>query len=79
MESPKVTISPAQNSDITPFNTNTFDVGDALLDVYPNGLMIGGPGGSTGGATFVAHDVKKNKVIRNKVNLTNFIRSIIKK
>ena len=38
-----------------------------------------GCGGSGGGTLLVPHDVKKNKVIRNKVNLTNFIRSIIKK
>ena len=35
--------------------------------------------GGVSNAGFLAHDVKKNKVIRNKVNLTNFIRSIIKK
>ena len=38
-----------------------------------------GSGGFGGGTLLVPHDVKKNKVIRNKVNLTNFIRSIIKK
>ena len=38
-----------------------------------------GGGGFGGGTLIVPHDVKKNKVIRNKVNLTNFIRSIIKK
>ena len=52
LESPKVTISPAQNSDVTPFNTNTFDVADALLDVYPEtfttglDVSLGGGGGS---------------------------------
>jgi len=74
LEWPKVTISPLENSDVTSFNTNTFDVADAECDVYPEtfttGLDVsllggGSDGGSTGGATFVAHDVKKNKVIRN--------------
>ena len=69
---------------VTSFNTNTFDVADAECDVYPETFTTGldlslGGGGGGANAVFLAHDVKKNKVIRNKVNLTNFIRSIIKK
>ena len=67
---------------VTSFNTNTFDVADAECDVYPETFTTGldvSLGGGGGFRTPTAHDVKKNKVIRNKVNLTNFIRSIIKK
>ena len=68
-----VTISPTENSDVTFFNKNTFDVADALLDVNPETFTGGGA------SDFLVHDVKKNKVIRNKINLTNFMRDIIKK
>ena len=59
-----VTIFPTENSDVTLFNKNTFDVADALLDVYPETFT--GDGG--GASDLLAHDVKKNKAIRNKVN-----------
>ena len=54
-----VTIFPTENSDVTLFNKNTFDVADALLDVYPD-VSLGGGGGFR---TPTAHDVKKNKAI----------------
>jgi hypothetical protein len=37
-----VTIFPTENSDVTLFNKNTFDVADALLDVYPETFTRGG-------------------------------------
>ena len=69
---------------VTSFNTKTFDVAGAECDVYPETFTTGldvslGGGGGGSNAGFTAHDIKKNKVTRNKVNLTNFIRSIIKK
>ena len=43
----------SENSDVTSFNTNKFDVADALLDVYPEtfttGLDVSLFGGGGGG------------------------------
>jgi len=55
LESPKVTISPTENSDVTSYNTNTFDVADALLDVYPEG----------GGSRFPAHPDNAKQITIN--------------